>query len=327
MKVLLTGATGFVGSHVLESLLDRGISVILLLRANSDTQFIAPLLERVTVVRGSISDAESLRRAMKDATHAIHCAGATKALHPREFYTVNQKGTRNLVEAANYWGKQIQRLVCISSAAAGHPATPDAPARETDTPAPLTDYGSSKLAGEREVIQLARMPYVILRPPGVYGPRDREFLKLFKAVKRHLLPSFGGGGQLLNLIYVKDLAEITVECLTHPAVENKIYNVASPETVTPRQIAVEISRLLNVWTIPMPLPMPFLWFVCLAQEVLSQITRKANVVSLQKYRELAAPGWCCDTTRLKIETGLEASTRLSQGLQSTLQWYMQHGWL
>jgi nucleoside-diphosphate-sugar epimerase len=138
--------------------------------------------------------------------------------------------------------RQIQRLVHISSLAAGGPALPDRPAREEDPSNPVSEYGKSKLAGEREVQKACKAAFVILRPPAVYGPRDEEFLRLFRAVKSHLLPK-PGGAQALSTVFVKDLAEAVVTCLTHAAAAGKTYFVAAREVVTARTMAKEIAAV------------------------------------------------------------------------------------
>jgi nucleoside-diphosphate-sugar epimerase len=207
MKVLLTGANGFVGSHILDKLCARGLATVALLRPASNQRFIQAHLPRLEVRVGSLSDPQSLDAALQDVTHVIHCAGCIKALRKSEFYEVNQAGTRNVVEAVNRQQGRIQRLVHLSSLAAGGPASPDKPAREDDLPHPVSEYGRSKLAGERELHGACKTEYVILRPPAVYGPRDEAFLPLFKAVKAHILPRFGGGRQTLSLVFAEDLAE------------------------------------------------------------------------------------------------------------------------
>ena len=327
MKVLLTGANGFVGSHVLDSLCGRGIATALLLRPASNRRFIETHLPHVEVRTGSIDDLQDLGRALHDITHVIHCAGCTKALHASEFHRVNQLGTRQVVEAINQRPGQIQRFVHISSLAAGRPALPGQPAQEDDPSEPVSEYGRSKLAGEQEVRSLCKSEYVILRPSAVYGPRDGEFLRLFKAVKAHLLPRLGGGRQALSLVFVKDLAEAAVNCLTHPAAARRTYYVASPEIQNPSGMADEIAAQMRTWTVALPLPMIALWPVCLFQEILSRLTRKPNVLSLQKYAELCAAGWVCDPGRLRQELDFVCTTGLRSGIAETLAWYRRQDWL
>jgi nucleoside-diphosphate-sugar epimerase len=326
LKILLTGASGFVGSHILDSLRKRGLDTALLLRPGSSRRFIAPHLSDIELRPGSIDDPESLQRAMAGITHVIHCAGATRASRIAGFYEVNQAGTRNVVNAVNAQQGRIQRLVHISSLAAAGPAQPEKPAREQDPPRPVSEYGKSKLAGELEVRNHCRAEQVILRPPAVYGPRDAEFLRLFQATKYHLLAKLGGG-QALSLVFVRDLAEAIVTCLDHPTAAGKTYFVAAREVVTARTMAEEVAAQMNVWTLPLPVPLTLLWLMCLAQDMRTRLTGKPNVLSLQKFAELRAPGWVCDPTLLERETGCTCPTTLKAGVAETLSWYRQQHWL
>jgi nucleoside-diphosphate-sugar epimerase len=326
LKILLTGASGFVGSHILDSLRQRGLDTALLLRPTSNNRFINSQLPNVEVRPGSIGDPDSLGRAMAGVTHVIHCAGATKAARVAGFYEVNQAGTRNVVSAVNGQAGRVERLVHVSSLAAAGPALRGRPAREEDAPQPVSEYGRSKLAGELEVRNHCRAEFVVLRPPAVYGPRDTEFLRLFRAVKRHLLPK-PGGAQALSMVYVRDLAEAVVTCLTHSAAAGKTYFVAAREVVTARRMGEEIAAQMNTWTLPLPLPATLLWLVCLAQELGSRLTGKPNILSLQKFAELRAAGWVCDPTRLEHETGYACATTLNRGIAETLGWYREHNWL
>jgi len=326
LKILLTGASGFVGSHILDSLRRRGLDTALLLRPTSNDRFISAHLPGVEVRPGSIGDPESLDRAMAGVTHVVHCAGATKAARAAGFYEANQAGTRNVVYAVSGQAGRVQRLLHISSLAAAGPAPRERPACEEDVPHPVSEYGKSKLAGELEVRDHCRAEYVILRPPAVYGPRDAEFLRLFRAVNRHLLPK-PGGAQALSLVFVRDLAEAVAICLTHSAASGKTYFVATREVVTAGAIAEGIAARMNTWTLPLPLPTALLWPICLAQELASRLTGQPNVLSLQKFAELRAPGWVCDPTRLERETGYTCATTLDRGISETLTWYREHGWL
>ena len=326
MKVLLTGASGFVGSHILDRLRARDIATAVLLRPTSNRRFLEAHLPHLDVRTGSIGDPPSLDAALRDVTHVIHCAGCTKALHLREFYETNQNGTRNVVEAINRQPGRIQRFIHISSLAAGGPATPSQPAREDDPPQPVSEYGKSKLAAEQEA-RNCKPDFVILRPPAVYGPRDDGFLTFFKAIKAHVLPRFGDGRMALSFVFAKDLAEVTVACLTHPAAVGKTFYTASPEVTTTLALAGEIAAQMKTWTLTVPLPLATLWPLCNLQEAVSRLTGKPCVLSRQKYAELRAPGWVCDPARLRQELGLVCATKLKDGIAETLAWYRQHEWL
>jgi nucleoside-diphosphate-sugar epimerase len=326
LKILLTGASGFVGSHILDSLRARGLPTVLLLQSTSSKRFIEPHLPTVEVRLGSINEPDSLRQALDGITHVIHCAGATKARRVSDFYTVNEGGTRNLVDAVNAVGGQVRRLVYVSSLAAAGPAVPEKPARETDPPQPVSTYGKSKLAGELAVRTHCRSEFVILRPPAVYGPRDAEFRRLFRAVKNHVRPKLGSN-QRFSLVFVKDLAKAIVTCLEQPAAAGKTYFVAAREVVTSQVMAGEVAAQMKVWTLPVWLPGAFIPVLCLAQEAVSRLTGRPDVLSLQKLPELRAPGWVCDPTLLEKETGCACPTTLKEGIAETLLWYRQNRWL
>jgi len=324
LKILLTGANGFVGSHVLDKLRARGLPTAILLRPSGNRRFIETHLSWAEVRTGSLSDPASLREAMAGITHLIHCAGCTRAGRCSGFYEVNQAGTRNVIRAVNAQ-TGIRRVVHVSSLAASGPAMPANPAREEDAPHPVSEYGKSKLAGELEVVQHCRPEFVILRPAGVYGPRDVEFLRLFKAVKAHLLPR--PGRQALSLVFVQDLAQAIVTCLDHPAAARKTYFAACPQIVTARSMAGEIATQMGVWTVPLPLPALMLWPLCLGEQILSRLTGRASLLSLQKFAELRAPGWVCNPGLLERETGCAYRTTIEPGIGQTLQWYRQQRWI
>ncbi len=327
MKVLLTGANGLVGSHVLDSLRARGIAVAVLLRPAGDTRFIAGHLAAVEQRRGALGDPGSLAAALAGVTHVIHSAGCVKALCRREYDAVNREGTRNLIEAVNRQGGRVERFVHLSSVAAGRPAGAGDAAREQDPPAPVSDYGRSKLAGEREVQGACLAEHVILRPAAVYGPRDVAFLPLFKAVKAHILPRFGSGRQALSLVFAGDLAEAVVRCLTHPAAAGKVYNVAAAGTVTTSGLAAEVAAAMGTWTLPLPLPPAGVLALCCLRDAVSRVTGRPAVLSRQKYAELRAEGWACDPARLAHDVGWTCPTGLRDGIGATLAWYRQQRWL
>lgn len=327
MKVLLTGASGFVGSHVLDLLVERDIPTTVLLRASSSRRFIAPHLNRVVVAEGAITDPASLPPALAGVTQVIHCAGATKAVHAAELYRVNRDGTRNLLDAVNACGDQVRRFVHISSLAVSGPGTAAAPARESAPPHPVSEYGRSKLAAEGEVIANCRVPFVILRPGGVYGPRDQEFFPLFKAARGRIVPAFGGGRQELSLVLATDLAAVVLAALEPGVTPGAVCHVASAQVITARQLTDELTRVMGVRAWTLPLPNAILPPICALARIAARLTGRASILAHGKRHELAAAGWVADVTRLRTELGVECPTPLADGLGTTLAWYRAAGWL
>lgn len=327
MRVLLTGANGFVGSHLLDRLRAEGRECAVLLRRQGDTGFIADHLPHVAVRYGSFEDEASLRSALEGVGEVIHCAGATKALTVEGLFRANQLGTQRLVEAVNEVRPAVRRLVLVSSLAAGRSGTRAAPAREEDPPEPLSAYGRSKLAGERAVTEGCRCEYTVLRPAAVYGPRDREFLRLFRAAAAGVVPVFGGGRQELSLVYAPDLAEAVVRALAAPAAAGQTLNVASAEVVTAKGLVEAIAATTGRSVRRLPVPLAALTVGCAVAGVWAALTRRPTVLAHGKRRELIAPGWVADTTRLRRTLGVVCATRLGEGLAQTQAWYAEQGWL
>ena len=327
MKVLVTGANGFVGSHIVDRLVRLQIPTVALLRPNGDRAFLTGQLANVELRTGRFDDAAALDAALEGITLVIHCAGATNARNREGFFAVNHGVTRELVAAVNRRSAQIQRFLLVSSLAAAGPGTPMTPRTENHAPAPVSDYGRSKLAAEQEVIQGSQTDWTIIRPPAVYGPRDREFLRLFKAAKSHLRPTFGGGKQALTLVFVQDLAAVIVAALTHPRASREIFFAGSTEVVTTTELATGVAAAVDSWTMPLPLPNAVLWLACHWAGLATRITGKANVLSPQKWAELKAPGWVCEVSKLQRNLGCSCPTDLTEGLARTRSWYQENGWL
>ncbi len=327
MKVLITGANGFVGSHILDRLRERRIPCVLVLRQGSSRHWIARHLPEVDVHTCGLDKVADLVEALAEVTHVVHCAGSTNARSQQGFLQANQATTARLVEAVNCHSDRIRRFIHISSLAATGPSKGGIPALEDGIPHPVSYYGQSKLAGEQEVIRHCKTDFVIFRPAAVYGPRDREFLRLFQAVRNHIRPVFGGGRQPLSLVYVADLVAVIEASLEKPEASRCVVHVAHPQTITAGGLAMEFARAANTWTIPLPLPICALWPVCLLQEFAGRFTAKPGVLNRQKYAELSAEGWVCSTDKLKLGLGLSCSTPLKAGLAETVRWYEEQGWL
>ncbi len=327
MKVLLTGANGFVGSHILDQLCAAGHPVRVLLRKTSRTLFIEDRLPGVEVRHGSLTDPEAMQEAVRGVECVIHCAGKTKAARAAEYDAVNLEGTRNVLLAVNAEKGTVKHLIHISSLAANHPAGADAPALETDAPRPVSEYGRSKLRAEELVRETCEVPFTILRPSAVYGPRDADFLPVFKAVRRHLMPLIGGGRMQLSLVYVGDVASAALRCLGNPQAYRKTYHVAYPEPCATRDFLREIAAVMNVRAVPIFIPLALLYPAALARELLARATGRPNILSRQKLKEMKASGWVCSTDLVRRDLGFTAGTRLREGITRTITWYEQNGWL
>jgi nucleoside-diphosphate-sugar epimerase len=327
VRVLLTGANGFIGSHLLQELLAAGHRTSILLRETSNTRFIADELRRVDVHYGELRDPGSLQSAVRDAETVIHCAAKTKAVRRREYYSVNSEGTRNLVDACNRAAPGLRQFILVSSLSVSGPGTLERPAREAAPPAPVSVYGHSKMLAERRVRRRCRAPWTILRPAAVYGPRDSDFFLAFRAVRRGLMPLINGGRQRFSLIHVSDVTRAVLRAMGEPVTAGKTYHLAGPVAYSQRGFLDRIAAAMGVRAVPVFVPHVALYPVCLLQELIARVTRRASIMNLQKVSEYAAPGWVCATDGAARDLDFEAGVRLPEGLRRTFRWYVDQGWL
>ena len=325
MNVFVTGATGFVGAHLVKALRARGDTVTALVRRPA-------LAERlgwgpaVRLVRGDLADEGALRAGSAGADVVYHVAGQIAARNEAEFMASNRDGTANVLEAARDGG--ARRVLFVSSLAVGGPTTPGHPIDETRPPAPVTDYGRSKLAAE-VLVRAMPLAWTIVRPPLVYGEWDRATLKIFQLARRGLVPVFGDGSQELSVIHAEDLAHALIAAATSPAAVGRVYFAAHPTATTSRSLVLAAGRALGRERPPRIIPVPplvargVLWVV----GTLAHIAGRATVLSVDKSNEFLAPAWTCRSDAVTRDTGWQAQVALDDGMRRAVSWYREVGWL
>ncbi|GBD32813.1 UDP-glucose 4-epimerase [bacterium HR33] len=330
MRAFVTGGTGFVGSHLVEALLDRGDEVLLLVRKPERAARLFG--DRVGLVPGDLEDERALREGCSRADVVFHLAGLTVARKPEDFFRVNRDGTGRLVKAAQEASPRPRNLVYVSSLAASGPSSLGRPAVESDPPHPVSFYGKSKLAGEEEV-RRSDLPWSIVRPPTVYGPRDRGLLRMFRLARKGVLPLVGKPEQELSFVYAGDLAAAIIAA-SAARCAGKTYFASHPEVVPLIRAAEAIYRAVAAAAgEPVSRPLVVRPPAFLARGLLSFIgwtsalAGKATVLSADKARELLAEAWACSPAALERDTGWRAEIDLATGLELTARWYSEHGWL
>jgi nucleoside-diphosphate-sugar epimerase len=322
MKALVTGATGFVGSHVVEALLRRGDHVSALARSARKAEGLAE--KGVEVFSGDLHDLAALEKAVQDQEIVYHVAGVVAARNETEFFYANRDGTRNLVATAERAGKP--RLVLVSSLAAAGPATRGVPLNGNEPPRPVTAYGRSKLAAEQEV-STSSLGWCILRPPIVYGPRDREVLKVFQLARLGIAPVFGDGKQELSAVHVTDLAEALVTVGYTTSTTARVYYPCHPQVFTSGQfgsaVAAAMGRKVATVRIPGAIGRALLSVTESSANILGQTT----ILTRDKANEFFQPAWTGDPASLSQDTGWHATHDLRTGLADTYLWYRKAGWL
>ncbi|MGH7500966.1 MAG: NAD-dependent epimerase/dehydratase family protein [Longimicrobiales bacterium] len=324
-KVLITGATGFVGSHAVEHLVRGGHSIRALVRSTSDTRQLAGV--GAELVSGGLLDTASVRTAVRDVDVIIHLAAVTHARSAAQFHRVNEVATRDLVAAATGTRPAPHRFVYLSSLAAAGPSRAARPVRPEDEPRPLTAYGRSKLGGERACLEaLNGLEVVVLRAPAVYGPGDRELLRFFRIASHGILPVPTGGARPLQLVHVGDLARAIVLAVTAPQARGIVHiaePVARPWEEVAKAIARAVGRNARVWPVPANVIRSVAWVV----EAGMRMASRSSLLNREKAEELLAPGWLCETETARTALGFVSRIPLEQGLRETARWYRDNGWL
>lgn len=322
MTALVTGGTGFVGSHLVAALRQRDIPVTALVRSPARAAHLEAAGARL--VTGDLDDADAMARSLDGAEVVYHVAGLTAARSAAEFHRVNVGGTRRLLQAAASAGSS--RFVLVSSLAAAGPS-PRGGRRVAAAPTePVTEYGRSKAEAEA-LVRAGNMPWVIARPPAVYGPRDVEMLKVFKAARLGVAPVFGDGSQELSLVYGPDLAEALVAMGTAAGTAGRTYYPAHPEVVTSAQLVRTIGHAMGRRMRLIRLPRPVASGILHLTGTAARLAGKATLLNADKANEFFQPAWTCDPAPLARDTGWQARHDLTSGIAETLAWYRREGWV
>jgi nucleoside-diphosphate-sugar epimerase len=324
--VLVTGGTGFIGSHLVEALLAQGHEVRCLVRDTRRLGWISGL-SSVMIAQGGMDEPHSLLEGMRGVDQVYHVAGLTRARAAREFFRVNAAGTRHLVHACLETPGGPRRLVHLSSLAAVGPMPMATACAEDVAPRPVSPYGRSKLQGEAAVLGVRdRLHVTVLRPPVVYGPRDRGVLEVARWVGRGLLPMPAGPSRTLSLCYVEDLVTALLTAGEAKVPSGEIFHVASEGAFTWEQVGDALGEALGKHPTPLRIPVPILLALATGADALAWLTGRSSYFSRGRVRE-AAGHWLCDTGKARRELGIVPRVGLRKGAAATVNWYRETGWL
>ena len=315
--ILVTGGTGFIGSHLLDRLAAGGEPVRALVRRKTE------LPGGIEGVPGDLETGEGLAEAVRGADLVIHIAGVIKALKPSGYYRGNAHATENLARAA---AAQKSGFVHISSLAVCGPSPAGGASDEDVDPHPVSHYGKSKLEAER-IVRALIPDAVILRPPVVYGPRDLGVLPLLKAISRGVVVQISGAERWFSMIYVHDLVDGILTAMRNPQASGRTYFLSHPQALNWSDLGDAASRLMMRKPVIVRVPQAAAYGVGCLAEVWSTITRKPGMVSRDKIADAICARWVCDTRRASAELGFDAKTPLETGLLETLAWYKEAGWI
>jgi dihydroflavonol-4-reductase len=319
---LVTGATGFIGSHLVEALLAHNWRVRCLVRDTSVLKWIPT--DDVTLINGDVTRAgENLERAVRGVSVVFHLAGVTSATDDSAYTTVNVEGTRNIVNAMQKAAPDALLVFCSSLAAAG-PATTKRPLNETDEPDPVSAYGRSKLTAERIVVE-SGLQHLIIRPPTVYGPRDRDILAVFRLVARGLALRVAGEGQRLSMVHAQDLARGFASAAESDG--RGLYYMTDGFVHTWESIIQHIGRALGKQPRVISVGPGVAEFLSRAERLRASLFGSKPLLTPDRVVELSQANWTCDDTRARLDIDYESLIALPEGVKSTADWYRAKGWL
>jgi nucleoside-diphosphate-sugar epimerase len=321
VKAIVTGGTGFIGSHLIDRLLAQGSEVWALVRDPAK----AAALEKknVRLLRGDLFSIPPLPAAFD---LVFHLAGCTRSLDAAHYYNVNQAGTASVLRALAAARTEF-RLVLLSSLAAVGPSRDDHPVLESDPPHPVTAYGRSKWQGEQEALKYRdSFPVIILRPSAVYGPGDKDFLEYFRMIKKLFFPVVKVQREA-SVCYVKDLVEALWLCAWKDLPSGEIFNIASPDPCNWEQMGDAAVRAMKIRPRKLTISLGCLHAASVLSEIRSRVTGRISLFNRDKYRDLIQPGWVADTAKARDELSFEAGTTLDAGMEETIAWYRERGWL
>jgi nucleoside-diphosphate-sugar epimerase len=274
---------------------------------------------------GDCSDETSLGEAVKDIDQVFHLAGITKAVKEKTYFEVNALGTQNLIHACLENNPRIQKFVYLSSQAAAGPCQNGDKKRESDQCDPISPYGQSKRMGEElALVHAHEIPLVILRPPGVYGPRDKDFYALFKWVSKRIKPCFRGK---VSLCYVQDVIQAIFLAAESQTKSGEIFFLSDGTDYLMTEIGDVFARTMGVTPIPIPIPEWLLFGIASFSEILSILSRRPCLISKGMAEQMVQKDWTCDITKAKTMLGFQPQFQLSQGARLTYQWYKNQNWL
>lgn len=331
MKILITGASGFIGSYIVEEALRQGMETWAAVRKSSSRKYLQD--KRIHFIELNLSSETDLLKELEghDFDYIVHAAGVTKCLHHEDFFRVNTEGTKNLVHAILKLKIPIKRFVYLSSLSifgAIKEKQPYQEITEGDIPRPNTAYGKSKLAAEKFLDSIGNnFPYIVLRPTGVYGPRERDYFLMAKSIKQHTDFSVGFKRQDITFVYVLDVVQAVFLALDHGKDGRKYFlsdgEVYQSETFS-NLIHEELGR---PWWIRVKAPVWVLRVVTFFGEYIGRMTGKISALNNDKYNILKQRNWRCDIEPAVDELGYHPQYDLEQGVHLSMKWYKENHWL
>jgi len=323
-KILITGASGFIGSFLVEEAIERGYEVYAGIRKSSSKEYLQN--PKINFIELDFSSKENIKKQLQSFDYIIHAAGLTKSCREEDFERVNYQYTVNFIEALQENNIVPEKFIFISSLAVYGPGNPKKPVsiKVDDEKKPITLYGHSKLKIEKYIQSLVDFPYLIFRPTGVYGPREKDFYVMYKTVKSGIETYIDTKQQYLTFVYVKDLVKVFFDALASD-IKEKTYFVTDLNNYTAQDLNDYVKQALQVKTITIIFPRLLVKGLAYLSEKFSCLfTGKVATLNTEKYKEIIQKNWLCESTELVNDFDYQPQYDLEKGINETIQWYKKN---
>ena len=326
MKALVTGGSGFIGSHLVEALAREGWDVQVVAKHSMYSDEVERVGARL--LRADIRDTASIAPALRDADLVFHLAGVTRARCNAAYYSGNHLATRDFLRVCAAHCGALQRFVYVSSLTAVGPRLGDDEVTEYTPYHPVSHYGRSKMLAETEVRRYAEhFPVTIVRPSGVYGPRDREFFRFFSMIQHGIEPLVGSGEQELNIVHVDDLVRGILAAAVHPQAAGETFMLGDAVNYSTARICGAFAEAEACDPFVVKLPAPLVYIAAALSETVGKLLRRDVMFNIQKARETLQDAWTCSIQKARMLLDYEPRVSLAEGAAGTYMWYKMHGWL
>jgi nucleoside-diphosphate-sugar epimerase len=326
LKALVTGATGFIGSHLVEALVQQGAQVKCLVRNKRCLGWVKDF--PVEFVVGNCQEKDSLKQGVQDVDQVFHLAGVTAAVKEKTYFEVNAQGTENLIQACIENNTRLKKFIYLSSQAAAGPCRGGGKKNESDPCEPVSPYGKSKLRGEELALSHSHeLPLLILRPCAVYGPRDKGFYAVFQCLSKHIKPCLSNQDQHISMCYVQDLVRAILLAVEAKTESGEVFFLSDGQDYRMEDVGDIFAQAMEINARKIHLPKGMLFGLAFFAQCFSRLTGKPSIMSRGKVEEMICKNWLCDIKKARSLLGFEPRISLARGAELTVAWYKKENWL
>ncbi len=323
---VVTGANGFVGSHLVDLLLSRQYQVRCITREKSDLKWLTG--KDVEIYNCGLFDKEGLRKAIKDAEYIFHVAGVVKSKNAEGYFRGNVDTTKYLLDIATEFSENIKKFVVVSSQTVAGPSLNEKPVVENDKPNPITTYGRSKLA-EEELAKnyMDKFPITICRAPAVYGERDTEIFIFFQTFSKGLFTTIGFDRKLISLIHVNDLVRGFLLAAENKIADGQTYFISSEKFYTWEEVGEVTKRVMKKKPLHVKVPHSVVYTLATIAQFFALFSSKPATLNIEKARDITRHAWICSTEKAIKELNYHQEISIEEGIKRTVDWYKEKKWL